>query len=391
MSSTKKKINIVMFNMSSYSEWEKGVQNRNFHILQTLLNDDRIGKILTVDYLPFNFQRAIRNFKENIFCRTGYKIIWRTIFSRALEINGRLLVYSSVLSYFSHVKFYAELKQFIDKQGLRDYIIWSYYPLDIDYFFKLEGRLNIFDAVDNWAEHPSYKKEAKLLLDNYKIINEKADIIFTVANELESLFPNNHKVYWFPNGVDLKHYQQEYPIVNRDIGSLGKPIVGYIGTVQDRFDLDLFEYLSKQNPEKSFVVIGPIWYKQIKERLHKLKNVYCLGRKTYQEIPMYLQQFDAGIIPHKIDRFIHFTNPMKMYEYLACGKPVVSTSGAGVDLFSEYVNITNDYRQFNLYLNQAIKDNNQNLIKERLEAIKDHSWLKRADKMLDLIQQKLRN
>ena len=104
---------------------------------------------------------------------------------------------------------------------------------------------------------------------------------------------------------------------------------------------------------------------------------------------MYIQQFDAGIIPHKIDRFIRFTNPMKMYEYLACGKPVVSTSGAGVDLFSEQLYITNDFKQFNLYLNQALKDKDERAVKERLEAIKEHSWLKRVDKMLDLIEQKL--
>ena len=203
------------------------------------------------------------------------------------------------------------------------------------------------------------------------------------------VFENSEKVHWFPNGVDLKHYQQEYSIINRDIGSLAKPIIGYVGTIQDRLDVELLEYLIKQNSDKSFVLVGPVWHKQIKEKLNNYKNVYFLGRKSYQEIPMYIQQFDVGIIPHKIDRFIKFTNPMKMYEYLACGKPIVSTSGAGVDLFSEYIQITNDFKQFNLYLNQALKNNTSELITERLEVIQDHSWLKRVDKMLELVQQKI--
>lgn len=390
MPNSQQKINIVMFNMSSYSEWDKGVQNRNYHILQTLLLDERVGKIIAIDYLPHTGRRFLRNLKENIIAHKGYRILEKTLLTKVLEVSDRLVIYSSVLSKISSAKFYFKLNQFLANLNFNDFIIWSYYPLEVGYFEKMpKAKLFVFDAVDHWAEHPSYRKFKNLLQKNYKIIDERADLIFIVAEELHHLFNHQEKVFWFPNGVDLKHYQQEFNIINRDIGSLPRPIVGYSGIVQERFDTNLFEYLVKQNPDKSFVVIGPFWQKSIKKRLNNYPNIYFLGRKSYQEIPMYLQQFDVGLIPHKVDQFIQYTNPMKMYEYLACGKPVVATPVSGINQFKELVYSTDDYQQFNQYLNRALKEDSSALKEKRLGAVKEHSWLKRVDKMLELIKQRV--
>lgn len=372
-----------MFNMSSYSEWQKGIQNRNFHILITLLNNENINKIIAIDYLPHTLKRVIKNYKENNLNKE-YKVIHKSLLTKVYEIDKRLIIYSSILSFFNKKLFYINLNKFLNSIKITKYYLWSYYPLDVSYYNYLKPNLKIFDAVDDWSLHPSYSKFKNKIIDNYKIINEKSDLIFTVSDELQNLFDNN--VYWVPNGVDVKHYQQEYPIINRDIGSLTKPIIGYVGTVQERFDAELLEFIAKENKDKSIVIIGPIWLTEIKNKLSKYSNIFLLGRKSYQEIPMYLQQFDVGIIPHKIDKFVKSTNPMKMYEYLACGKPIVSTSGSGIEVFKESIYITNDYREFNHFIQETLRDNNQKLINERLDIIKEHSWLKRTEKMLEIIK-----
>jgi glycosyltransferase involved in cell wall biosynthesis len=297
-------------------------------------------------------------------------------------------VYSSVLSKVSFKKFYQHLNQFLINNNFKDYVVWSYYPLNVGYFDALPAKLFVFDTVDNWSEHPSYLKFKQTLINNYKVIDKKADLIFTVSSDLQNLYENSQKVFWLPNGVDLKHYQQKYPIINRDIGEIKKPIIGYVGTIQDRLDQDLLEFLIRSNPDKSFVMVGPVWYPQIKERFKSWSNVYFLGRKSYEEVPMYIQQFNVGIIPHKIDRFIKSTNPMKMYEYLACQKPIVSTTGGDIEQFKDLVYITNNYEQFNQYLGKALKDNVR-LKEKRLKSIKEHSWLKRVEEMLRLIEQKI--
>ncbi|MBU1037177.1 glycosyltransferase [Patescibacteria group bacterium] len=389
-SSSNKKINIVMFNMSSFTEWERGLENRNYHILQNLLKDERVNKIIAVDYLPHTYKRVLRNYKENILGHLNHKLLHKNWHRKIYEVNEKLIVYSTILPKFSKTKFYQKLNKFLAEQNFEDFIVWSYYPLEVGYLEKIKARLFVFDAVDNWIEHPSYKNFRDIINKNYQVINEKADLIFLVSSQQKTLFSHGEKVHLFPNAVDLKHYQRDYAIINRDIGNLLKPIIGYIGTVQDRFDVDLFEFLLKNNPEKTFVIVGPIWYKKIKQRLSQFKNVHLLGRKPYEEVPMYIQQFDVGIIPHKIDAFSKFTNPMKIYEYLACAKPVVTTAMTDLAEFKEVISIANDYQAFDDSLNNILQQKDDDALKEkRKEIIEDHSWLKRIDKMLDLIIQKL--
>jgi glycosyltransferase involved in cell wall biosynthesis len=378
-----------MFNMSAYSAWQSGVQNRNFHILNQLLVDERVERILAIDYLPHIYKRLARVFVDDILKPPPGEILDKSLLSRLVRVNDKLTVYSSAVAKLSLKKFYRDLTEILKELGFDDYLLWSYYPLEIGYFKELQPRLKIFDAVDNWIEHPSYKKFKDRLASNYQIIDQEADLIFTVAEEQQALFTRQEKVHWIPNGVDLKHYQREYGIINRDIGDLPKPIIGYVGTIQDRVDLDLLEYLVKSNPEKSFVLVGPVWYSSIQEKFAAYHNIYFLGRKSYQEVPMYIQQFDVGIIPHRLDNFLKSTNPMKVYEYLACGKPVVSTGGSGINLFKDVVYIADEYKKFNQFVNQALTEDDKYLAHERVVAVKDHSWLKRTERMLSLIYKKL--
>lgn len=382
-----KKLQIVMFNMSLYSEWQQGVQNRNFHVLQNLIKNPQVEKIIAIDYLPHTFKRLLKNSKVLLTKKIG-KAVKSSLTTKIFQINNKLSVYSSVLAKMNQKNFYRQLNDFLIANNFKNYVVWSYYPLSVEYFNELPAKLFVFDTVDNWAEHPSYEKFKDRLIDNYKVIDQKADIIFTVSSSLQNLFENLQKVFWLPNGVDLKHYQQKYPIVNRDIGEIKKPIIGYVGTIQDRLDQDLLEYLAKNNRDKSFVLVGPVWYQQIKDRFKPLGNVYFLGRKSYEEVPMYIQQFSVGIIPHKIDKFIKSTNPMKMYEYLACQKPIVSTAGGDIEQFRDLVYITNDFPQFNQYLTEALKPSAK-LNRQRLSRVKEHSWTNRVEEMLKLIQQKL--
>lgn len=384
-----KKIKIVIFNMSSYLDWEKGISNRNWHILRHLLLDERVEKIIAVDYLPHSLKRTVKTFYQMIFGYRAKKRIFKTPFSRILEISDRLIVYSSILPKISKSKFYQELNKLLVKLDFTDYLVWSYYPLEVGYFSKLKPILKIFDTVDNWSLHPSYKNFQDKLKDNYRAIDEQADVILTVADELKSLFHHQEKVHFLPNGVELKHYQKEYQIINRDIGDLKHPLIGYVGTIQDRLDLDLLEFLAKTNPEKSFVLIGPVWYKSIKEHFLKYPNIYFLGRKSYEELPMYLEQFDVGVVPHKVDNFIKTTNPMKIYEYLACGKPVVSTQSSGIGSLDEFVYLANNYQEFNKLIDKALKEDRPKLKELRMAAVSEQSWLKRVERMLEIIYQKI--
>ncbi len=384
-----KKLNILMFNMSAYSDWQKGISNRNRQIFEQLLVNEKVNKILAVDFLPHTYKRGIRILKDDILAKSSLPVLSKTFFSKTVVVGDKLLVHSSIWPIFSIARFYQGLKKLAADFFDDDFVIWSFYPLATEYFDQLPAELKIFDAVDNWAEHPSLAKFKKRLTDNYKLIDQKAEIIFTVSEELQKLFSAKEKVHWLPNGVDLKHFQKDYPIINRDIGEIPHPILGYIGTIQDRLDTELLAYLAKSNPEKSIVLVGPVWHKEIKEAMKASANVHFLGRKSYEESPMYIQHFDLGIIPHKVDNFLRSTNPMKIYDYLACGKPVVSTQGTGMVEFSDHVRITSDWQEFNRAVNESLRDDSDYLKNQRINLVKDHSWLKRTERMLEIIYQKL--
>ena len=381
-----KKLDLVLINMSCFSDWQQGTSNRNFHIFQELERSTDINHIMCVDYPPLKLKRVFRNYKDSVLTKLdGAKTIYHHPFGKVSKLSDRVFVYSFVDFYWQPKKFVERLRHYLTELGFTDYLCWSFFPPLTEQLDQLKSQLYIFDAVDNWADHSSYKKERPRLLRNYELIKNKADIIFTVAEELQKLFGNQSNVYWIPNGVDLKHYQRDIKLVNRDIADLPRPVIGYIGVIQDRVDLDLIKYLAQEHPKKSFVLIGPTWYEAEIKELEKLPNIHLLGYKSYEEAPMYIQQFDVGLIPHKQSAFVTSTNPMKMFEYLACGKPVVATAKSGAEMFQDYVYLANDQASFSRLIDQALTDHSQAKEQERKSLMEAYSWTKTVKEMLKII------
>ncbi|PLX25556.1 hypothetical protein C0580_02440 [Candidatus Parcubacteria bacterium] len=239
--------------------------------------------------------------------------------------------------------------------------------------------------------HSSYAKHKNRLKQCYDVIKDQADVIFSVSKSLLNFFDDQPNVYWVPNGVDLKHYNKKFTLINRDIADLPKPIIGYIGVIQEKVDLELVKYLARKNPEKSIVLVGPVWNEQdeAKMSLEQEKNVHFLGYKKYSNAPMYIQQFDIGIIPHKKAGFAASTNPMKMYEYLACGKPVVATSNIGTENVEEMISTVDSYEDFNIEVNKLLDHDNEENRQKRHDFVKKFSWINTVNKMMDLINNKL--
>ncbi|MGC9049114.1 MAG: glycosyltransferase [Patescibacteria group bacterium] len=388
--------------MSSYSEWERGIANRNYHIFRYLLNDERVKRIIAVDFLPFTLKRAVRNYLENIVSGPKGKIVYRDWTTKCTKISDKLFIFSTIDSYFFSKIVIKKLNLVLSKipQLSVPRIVWSYFPMFVDYFGQINESLTVFDTVDNWLEHPSYFKYKEKLKMNYQIIAQKSDLIFTVAESLIDFFKNlgrEKDVYWVANGVDLEHFQK-ITGVPKDIQKIPRPIIGYIGTIQNRVDINLLEYLAQKNPDKSLVLVGPTWPEFLKkfrrpaieiQRLKKYKNVYFLGRKPYQESPNYIHQFDVAIIPHKLDEFIKYTHSLKLLEYLACGKPVVTTPASGVEKFSHLVYITQDYRDFNEKIQKALSENKPELGRLRIEVVKEYFWQSKIEQIMEIINEKL--
>jgi len=367
------------------------VSNRNYHILRELQNREEVGKILAIDYMPLNFKRALRNYKEGIVLNIdNSKNIKRGLTYKVSKVSEKLYVYTDCDFFLRPKNSVKRIRKIAIDLNFGDFILWSYYPFAAPYWDNMGQKMTVFDAVDNWLLHSSYAKYQNRLKADYEKIKNETDLIFVVSKNLTNFFDDQPNVYWIPNGVDNKHYNKKFALLNRDISDIPKPIIGYIGVVQDKVDFKLLEYLADKNPDKSLVIVGPVWAEQekAKEELSLRKNVYFLGYKKYNEAPQYIQQFDVGIIPHKTAGFSATTNPMKMYEYLSCGKPVVATNNIGTENVEDIISIAKDYESFNTLVNEAVNNNSLEEQAKRKEFVKKFSWFNTVDKMIDLINNK---
>ncbi len=382
---------IVMFNMSSYVEWQKGTVNRNYHIFNYLLRDKNVKRLIVVDFLPFTIRRAMRNYWENIIKGVKGRVVYRDLTTKCVRINrdgAELYVFSTIDSIFSHKKVIKKINKVLERITRLPRIIYSCFPMFVDYFSNIKADLTIFDAIDNWIEHPSFLKHQSVLKENYKIINEKSDLVFTVSEELINFFENQGRtknLYWIPNGVDTNHFTPMSDLGAGVMDDVLRPIVGYLGTIQHRFDVELLEYLAKNNPKKSFVLAGPIWRSELKEKLKKYKNIYLTGRIPYSQAPDYINCFDVAIIPHKLDKFVKSTYSLKLLEYLSCGKPVVTTPTPDTEEFKDVIYRASNYEDFNKKINLALKEDSPLLTEKRIERVKKESWEMKIGEMMEKI------
>lgn len=392
-----------MFSMSHYTDWQKGRVNRNYHVLQSLQKDERIDKIVSVDFLPFNWKKVAKVYWENvIWPMKDLEIIYGDFTSACHRVNNKLYIYSTIDSIYSHRTVVREIRRIIKVLKLTNVVFWSYNPLFTDILEdvgrnKIDRKAFVFDAVDNWLEHPAFKKYHSDIKVGYQVIRQDADLIFSVSEYLQKqLFAGDKDCYWVPNGIDMEHFAA--PSIKYDtpdeLKNIKHPIIGYHGVIEDRVDLDLVKNIAKNNPDKSIVLIGAgIWKKRKKVLVDNFKgydNVYLIPFVPYQELPKYLHCFDVAIIPHKINDFTRSMNPMKLYEYSACGLPIVTTSVAGIETFRNILYIANTSEEFNQKINLALREDGDYLRKTRVEVVADDSWYGRVQLMTKYLFEKLK-
>jgi glycosyltransferase involved in cell wall biosynthesis len=184
-----------------------------------------------------------------------------------------------------------------------------------------------------------------------------------------------------PNGVDCDHYARISDSV--ESGHWPRPVFGYTGTIHgDRFDVDLVAGLARSFSGGSIVLVGPDHLTPAeKEKLAPLKNVHLTGPVSYSQIPESMAQFDVCIVPHVETNFTNSLNPLKLWEYLASGKPVVSTNVSGFRSYSQFCRIASGLNAFVEACRDALGENGAHRADRRAEAAK-HSWNQRIDLLL---------
>jgi glycosyltransferase involved in cell wall biosynthesis len=203
-------------------------------------------------------------------------------------------------------------------------ISWYYTPMMLPFSRHLEADVTVFDAMDELSK---FKFAPTKLLELEQELIDRADVLFTGGSSLFEAKKDRHdNVHCFPSSVDRVHFlkaraRQFDPSDQED---LPRPRLGFYGVIDERFDIDLLDRIAEMRPDWSFVMVGPI-VKISEEDLPKRHNIHYLGGKTYAELPPYLSGWDVALMPFAMNESTQFISPTKTPEYLAGGKPVVST------------------------------------------------------------------
>ncbi|MCX7745958.1 MAG: glycosyltransferase [Clostridia bacterium] len=263
-------------------------------------------------------------------------------------------------------------------------ILWISYPPHVSQVGRIYNEsLVVFDAIDEASgEFISWAKGLDLIV-------RKADILFTTSKKLFNYHEKLHNnVHLCPNGADFPHFskaQKLFSPMPKDLPKNGRPIIGYFGAIAPWIDWELLRYISSRNKDFNFVMIGPTYGKFIIPV--KTNNIYYLGRKEYSELPSYLQYFDVCIIPFKITPMIESCNPIKMYEYLSSGKPVVSTNMPEAATLG-VVSIGRSKEEFNERINEELRfKRDKDRINARIDVAQNNSWSFRAQDAVRILEE----
>jgi glycosyltransferase involved in cell wall biosynthesis len=231
-------------------------------------------------------------------------------------------------------------------------------------------------------------------VEDFEALVASADVVIVTAERLlADVKDKRPEAIFVPNGVDVPYILAHRPAEGapiaedwRPILRTGKPVIGYSGSMAERFDYDLMRYLVESRPDLEFVLIG-VSYDGSLERSGLLKagfkNLHWLGMKPYSELFPYMWRFDVGVIPFKINQVTNATTSIKLFEYMACEVPVVSTAMPESKRYAGVL-VGETYAQFSALLDKAIELGDDPGYQATIRAVaQERSWEKRADAILE--------
>lgn len=216
------------------------------------------------------------------------------------------------------------LDNYLSQFSANDIVAWYYSPMSLAYSDHLKPQLTIYDCMD---ELSAFKGAPPELVEHERELIAKADVVFTGGVSLYEAKSTLHdNVHPFPSSVDVEHFakaRQDLPEPEDQVAIPG-PRLGFYGVIDERLDIDLLDELARQRPDWQFVLVGPV-VKIDPAILPRHANIHYLGGKVYDELPHYLAGWDVALMPFALNESTRFISPTKTPEYLAGGRPVVST------------------------------------------------------------------
>jgi len=286
------------------------------------------------------------------------------------------------------------LEFFFSGREASEFIFWYYTPMALQFSEHLNAAVTVYDCMDELA---AFRFAPDELQDLEQRLLSRADIVFTGGRSLYEAKKTLHEnIYPFPSSIDKKHFAKARDCQSEpaDQKAIHGPKIGFYGVIDERFDISLVAAIADLRPDWNIVLIGPV-VKIDPAMLPKRSNIFYLGAKSYEQLPLYLSGWDVAMVPFVIDESTRFVSPTKTPEYLCAGRPVVSTPIADIlDPYgkNELVSIGSDGEEFVEAVAWWLKDENRSQWLEKTDKfLLTMSWDITFSDMTSLISQALKN
>lgn len=276
------------------------------------------------------------------------------------------------------------ISRHLEKNEFHNPLLWIAYPHPdlVAIIDRFSPRAVVYDCVDEWS---GFKRAYENLAAAEETLARRADLIFATAAPLhEKLSSWNRRCFLVANGVDIEAFAAKNTSLPADVARIHGPRVGFVGGIDERVDLELVRAIARAREDWQLIFTGR--YLATAARPES-DNIHWLGYRPYDQVASYMASFDVCIIPFLEDELTRALDPLKLYEYLATGKPVVSTPLPRVAEFSSVVRMARGSDDFIAAIDDALREGDRR--EERIAAVREHSWEARVNEIEGLIRQHL--
>jgi len=337
---------------------------------------------------------------------------------RLLQVDANLHVYrpaawaprssSQPLRAGTQAVYMALLRRVLRRLGFRSPILWLFLP-DMEIFLgRFDEKLSIYHVVDEYSGYSGVSEAWRPVVQRLEEhLARRVDLVFVVsAALLERQRAFNQRSFLVPNAVDYAAFaaaqaQGETPA---QMVGIPPPIAGYVGAINDKVDLALLARTARKCPDVSLVLVGPVTVTDEEGQgalaeLQAMPQVHLLGRKSAVDVPRYIAACDVCLLPYRVNAWTLSIDSLKLYEYFACGKPVVATDvpaahrvAAGADgaTAEGVIHIATTEREFVEDLRFALRGNSPVLQEARRRIAAQNTWDQRMDTLSAAIESRLR-
>lgn len=374
----------------STADWDNPFWTNKQHVALEL---SRLGyKVLYIDSLGMRSPSINKSDISRLFRRllkglrfpkkiNEYLWVWSPIVIPFQKYRIVRIFNKWMLSFFS--------KLFTYLLGFKKPILWSYNPMTLDLLSVRPIIKVIYHCVDEIKSQPGMP--AREIQDAENRLLKRADYVFVTSEKLYKSRKNiNNNTFLFSNVADYDHFSKarnNITVMPEDVSCIKRPVIGFVGAISSyKVDFELLSFIAKSRPDWSIVLIGKIGEGEpgTDASILELDNMYMLGPRPYKDLPGYIKSFDVAMIPVTLNDYTHAMFPMKLFEYLAAGKRIVSTNIDSLQSYRDHVYLSASYNEFVDNIEKILLDDDKGL-NERLALAKKNTYRIRTEKMLSII------